>query len=100
MVTDALCHCKNPGGFNMTEAPVDKQSPAYRLGYSDGQANAKKWQAIAQMWGGLGLFLFLVLVFVAVPMYRDHNEQAGRHDRITACANAADIPACIKAVDK
>lgn len=77
---------------------VDTQSPAYRQGFADGQS--KKWSSIAQMWGGLGLFLFLVLYFVALPMYNAHLEQVVKHDKLVACSNAADVPACVKALDK
>lgn len=86
------------------DGTVDTQSPAYRQGFADGQSKAraesKKWSSIAQMWGGLGLFLFLVLYFVALPMYNAHLEQAVKHDKLVACSNAADVPACVKALDK
>ena len=83
----------------MTNVPVDTSSDAYKRGYADGQANGKKWQFIAQMWGGLGLFLFLVLIFVAMPTYKSYNEHQIKHDKLAACTHATDVTACIKAVN-
>ena len=85
----------------MTEPiAIDKQSPAYRQGFADGRAGSNnKMPYVARMWAGLGLFLFFTLIFAGVPMYRDYNDRLEHNARLEACATAADVPACVKALE-
>lgn len=82
----------------MSETPIDTQSPDYEQGYADGQASASKWKFIAQMWGGLGVFLFFTLLCVGKPAYDMYADHAEKHAKIEACSSAADVAACINAV--
>lgn len=49
------------------------------------------------MWGGLGLFLVVVLL-ILVSFWNGGRGQQVRLAKINACAHAADPAACIRAV--
>jgi hypothetical protein len=57
-----------------------------------------KWESLSAMWAGLGLFLVAMGLFVALPLYKAHNETQLRHDKITACRHATDVLTCLQAI--
>ena len=74
------------------------KSVDYQRGLADG--GAQKWKYIRDMWGGLGIFLVIVLFFIAPGFYHSYNEHQIKSDEVQACAHAVDVTACITAVDK
>ena len=75
-----------------------KYSPEYQLGFADG--GARKWKYIREMWGGLGLFIVIILIFVAPGMYDTYNDHQIKQSKVQACSHATDVTACIAAVGK
>jgi hypothetical protein len=88
----------------MNEQPqvsVNKSSADYKQGFADGQsAKNKKWPFIAQMWGGLGLFLLATGFFVGLPAYEYYTEHDLMQAKIEACEHTSDVVACIKEMEK
>lgn len=56
-----------------------------------------KWYYIKEMWGGLGVFLIIVLWAILAFLNGDRR-QTVELERIRACGQSENVAACIKAV--
>lgn len=67
----------------------------------DVAATHTKWYYIKEMWGGLGLFLVIVLwaVLAFLNGHEDRTNDVKRYKaRVTACQHAENVQSCIQAV--
>lgn len=86
-------------GVNMAEQSEGlNESADYRRGLADG--GAQKWRSIRDMWGGLGFFLIILLLFVAPGLYDSYNDHQIKMQKVQACSRATDVTNCIRAVGK